>query len=122
MANRRNDAMNDDLWRWRELKTKFLRELTLSEQLFFLKKAKESVAQKGYPVGEDLFNYCYFVTLRERLRLIDTQGGEGYMRFLLVESRKEIDVEVKVYEKRLEERKLPGADLSDVKFIEYLQA
>ncbi len=112
--------MNDDHWRWRELKTKFLRELTPAEQLFFLKKARESATQKGYPVGEDLFNYCYFVTLRERLRLIDTQGGEGYMRFLHVESRKEIDVEVKVYEKRLEERKLSGVDPSGVKLLEYM--
>jgi len=108
-----------DHWGWSELKTRFLREFTPSEQLLFIKNAKESVTQKGYPVGEDLFNYCYFLTLRERLRLIDTQGGEGYMRFLLVESKKENDIEVNVYQKRLEKRKSPGVDLSDVKLIDY---
>lgn len=44
------------------------------------------------------------------------------MRFLIVESRKEIAIEVRVYEKRLEERKLPGANPSEVKLIEYLRA
>lgn len=106
--------------KWKELKAKFLREFTPSEQLFFVNKARECVNQKGYPVSEDLFNYCWFLTLRERLRLIAPQGGEGIMRFMLVESRKEIEDEVKVFEKRLEEKKLPAADVSGCRLIEHI--
>ncbi len=112
--------MFDVSLKWKELKAKFLRELTPSEQLFFLKKAKECADRKGYPASEDLFNYCYFLTLRERLRLIDPQGGEGLMRFVLVESRKEIDDEIKVYEKRLEAGKRPVHQTAGERLIEYL--
>jgi hypothetical protein len=112
--------MFDASEKWKELKAKFLRDFTPSEQLFFLKQAKECVSRKGYPVSEDLFNYCYFLTLRERLRLIDPQGGEGFMRFLLVESRKEAEDELKVYEKRLESKKLPVTDAGGYKLLEYL--
>jgi hypothetical protein len=90
--------------KWDELKAQFLRDFLPAEQVFFLKKARECVIEKGYPVSEDLFNYCSFLTLRERLRLIDSAYGEGLMRFMLVESRKEIEDEVKTLEKRLEEQ------------------
>lgn len=106
--------------KWKELRAKFLRDLMPSEQLFFLRQARDCVARKGYPVSEDLFNYCYFITLRERLRLIYTQGGEGLMRFILVESRKEIEDEVKVCEKRLERKKMPVGDTAELKLLEYL--
>lgn len=112
--------MFDVSLKWKELETKFLREFTPSEQLFFVNKARECVSQKGYPVSEDLFNYCWFLTLRERLRQIAPQGGEGLMRFMLVESRKEIEDEVKVFEKRLEEKKLPRADTRGYALIEHL--
>jgi hypothetical protein len=105
---------------WKELKAKFLRDFTANEQLFFLKKARECVYQKGYPVSEDLFNYCYFLTLRERIRLIDHQGGDEVMRFMLVESRREIESEVKVFEKQLEGKKLPIADQRMSWMLEYL--
>lgn len=105
---------------WKELKAKFLREFTPSEQIFFLRKAREAATQKGYPAGEDLFFYCYFLTLKERLRGIDPSGGEGYMRFLLVETRRDLEQEIKRYEKRLEEKKLPVADTMGNKLIEYL--
>ncbi len=113
-------VMLGDSLKWKELKAKFLREFTANEQIFFLKKARECVNQKGYPVSEDLFNYCYFLTLRERLRLIDLQGGEGLMRFVLVESRKEIEDEVKVFVRRLEEKKLPVTDATDSRLIEHI--
>jgi hypothetical protein len=112
--------MLDASAKWKEMKAKFLRDFTPSEQVFFLKKAKECAGQKGYPASEDLFNYCYFLTLRERLRLIDPQGGESLMRFMLVESRKEIEDEMKVYEKRLEAKKQPILPTVDYRFIEYL--
>ncbi len=82
----------------KELKDKFIREFTPAERLLFLKKAKEAVEQKGYPAGEDLFQYCYFLTLKERMNCIDGHGGEGFMRFLLVESKQDIEKEVKYFE------------------------
>ncbi len=110
----------DSSTKWKELKAKFLREFLAGEQLFFLKKARECVSEKGYPVTEDLFNYCYFLTLRERLRLIQPQDGGGLMRFMLVESRREIESEVKALEKRLEERKLPADGGQSGLFLDYL--
>lgn len=103
----------------KELKEKFIRELNPSEKLFFLKKAKEAIAQKGYPACEDLFHYCYFLTLKERLRSITAQGGEGYMRFLLVEGTKDVEKATKLYEEKLEKRKLPIPDIKGYKFLEY---
>jgi len=90
-----------------------------SEKLFFLKKAREAITLKGYPACEDLFNYCYFLTLKERFRSISTQGGEGYLRFLLVEGTKDVEVAIKLYEERLEKKKLLKPDTKGYKFIEY---
>ncbi len=101
------------------LKEKFLRELTPAERIFFLRKAKEAVEQKGYPAGQDLFYYCYFLTLRQRMRAVDTGQGEGYMRVLLVEGTKEIEDTIKMYEERLEKRKTSSPDLQALRFIEY---
>ena len=112
--------MLDDTARWNELKVRFLRDFLPAEQAFFLKKARECVAEKGYPVSEDLFNYCSFLTLRERLRLMEHGGGDGLMRFMLVESRREIESEVKALEKRLEERKQPVSDAQDRLLLEFL--
>ncbi len=106
--------------RWNELKAKFLREFTPSEQLFFLKRARECANLKGYPVSEDLFNYCYLLTILERLRLIDTQGCEGFTRLMLVQSQKEARDEIKVCERRLEAKKLPATDRSPSRLLEYL--
>ncbi len=111
--------MSDTLILGKELKERFLREFGPAEKLFFLKKAREAITQKGYPVCEDLFHYCYFLTLKERLCSISPQGGEGYMRFMLVESRREIEDEVKAYEQRLESKKLPLADVMGYKLLEH---
>lgn len=119
-ASLRRFLMQDDLARWKELKAKFLRDFTANEQLFFLKKARECVYENGYPVSEDLFNYCYFQTLRERICLIGPQGGDGMMRFILVESRREIESEVRVLEKRLEGKKSPTVDHRGFRMLEYL--
>jgi hypothetical protein len=51
---------------------------------------------------------------------IGAQGGEGYMRFMLVESRREIETEIRAYEKKLE-KKQPTAAI-DRKLLEYLSA
>ena len=106
--------------RWNELKAQFLREFTPSEQLFFLKRARECVNLKGYPIAEDLFNYCYFLTILERLRLIHTQGCEVFTRLMLVQSQKEAQDEVKVYERRLEAKKHRTANRSSSGLLEYL--
>ena len=102
------------------LKEKFLRELTPAERVFFLKKAKEAVGQKGYPAGEDLFYYCFFLTLKERMRDIGNAPGEGYVRVLLVEGTKEIEETIKNYEARLKKRKKADPDPEALLFIEYL--
>jgi hypothetical protein len=104
----------------KELKELFMQELTPSEKLFFLKTAREGISQKGYPAGEELFYYCYFHTLKERIRGIRSQGGEGYMRFLLVEGTKDIEETIKMYEGRLEKSKLSTKDPAGHNFIEYL--
>ncbi len=102
------------------LKEKFLSELTAPERIFFLRKAKEAVRQKGYPAGEDLFYYCYFLTLRERMRSIAAAGGTGYERVLLVQGTREIEEAITMYEERLEKRKKPSPDPEDLRFVEYL--
>jgi len=104
----------------RELKERFAKDLTPSEKLFFLKKAREAVVLKRYQAGEDLFHYCYFLTLRERLRSITPQRGEGYLRFLLVGGMKDIEDAVRLYENRLRTKRLPRPDEKAEQFIEYL--
>lgn len=102
------------------LKEKFLSELIPAERVFFLRKAKEASEQKGYPAGEDLFYYCYFVTLKERMKGIAAARGEGYVKVLLVEGTKEIEETIKMYEERLEKRKRISPDPEALRFIEYL--
>jgi hypothetical protein len=103
-----------------ELKEKFIQELTPSEKIFFLKKAKESILLKGYQACEDLFHYCFFLTLRERFRSINPFKGEGYLRFLLVEGTKDIENAVTLYEEKLEKKKLSTPDVKSYQFIELL--
>ena len=101
------------------LKEKFLRELEPSEKLFFLKKTRECILDRGYQAGEDLFYYCYFVTLKARFRNINPSGGEGYTRFLLVEGTRDIDDAVKLYEKRLVKNKRSKPDPTGCRYLEY---
>lgn len=106
----------------KEFKERFILELTPSEKLFFLKSAREAIAQKGYPAGEALFHYCYFLTLKERMRKITSRGEEGYTRFLLVEGKKDIEEAIKLYEERLEKEKLLIPDPVGSTFIEYFSS
>lgn len=103
----------------KELKEKFIRDLNPSEKLFFLKKAKEAIMLKGYQATEDLFHYCYYLTLKERFHSISPERNEGMLRFLLVEGKKDVEEAIKLYEARLEETKLPLPDEEGYKFIEY---
>ncbi|MDA8215870.1 MAG: hypothetical protein M0Z64_11445 [Nitrospiraceae bacterium] len=111
--------MSDNLSLKKELKEKFIREFTPSEKLFFLRKAKEAIDIRGYRACEDLFHYCYFLTLKERLRHISPQD-DGYLRLLLVETKRNIEEEIKLYEERLELTKQPVPDKTGSKFIEFL--
>jgi hypothetical protein len=63
-------------------------------------------APKRLSSSEDLFSYCYLLTILERLRLIDPEDVKG-ARLMLVQSQKEALDEMKVYEKRLSAEKLP---------------
>lgn len=105
-----------------ELKEKFLRDLNPSERLLFLKKAKEAITVKGYRASEDLFHYCYYLSMQERFRVITPGSDEGMLRFLLVEGKKDVEEMIKVYEARLEETKSPVFDETGHQFIEYFSA
>jgi len=102
------------------LKEKFLNELTPPEKVFFLMRAKQMIEQRGYPAGEDLFYYCYFVTLRERMRSTGTERGDGYARVLLIEGAKEIEEGINMYEERVEKRKIISFNPEALRFIKYL--
>ena len=110
--------MTDILIR-KELKEKFIVELNPSEKIFFLKKAKEAILLKGYQACEDLFHYCYFLTIRERFHSISPQRDEGCLRFLLVEGAKDIEEAIKLYEDRLEKKKFYKPDSEGYRFLEY---
>jgi hypothetical protein len=103
----------------KELKEKFLRDLNPLERFFFLKKAEEAIQLKGYAADEDLFHYCYYLTLRERFRKITPERDEGMLRLLLVEGKKDVEEAINLYGSRLEEKKLPAPDVIGSKFIEY---
>jgi hypothetical protein len=45
----------------------FLRVFNPEERRFFSLLVKECLLERNYPKGEDLFQYCYFSTLKHRL-------------------------------------------------------
>lgn len=102
------------------LKEVFIREFNYTEKVSFLKRARELMVQKNYPAGEELFYYCYFITLRERLRGFRIQGNEGYTRLLLVEETTQIEEAIKLYEERLEKARTSSTDSGGAAFIEAL--
>ena len=50
---------------------------------------------------------------------ISPVGGEGYMRLLLVEGRKDIEDTLKMYKEKLEKKKRQVPDPDGFKFLEY---
>jgi hypothetical protein len=102
-----------------ELREIFLKELTAPEQAFFLKTARDAINVKRYRPSEDLFHYCYFMTMKERMKTISPARGEGMLRFLLVEGSKDIDDALKIYIERLELSRGPSPDPSGRRFIEF---
>jgi hypothetical protein len=105
----------------RECKERFLRELSASEKIFFLNTAREAINSKQYRPSEDLFHYCYFRTMRERMKAIMPSRSDGMLRILLVEGTKEIDDALKIYIDRLEETRGTSPDPAGERFIEYFR-
>jgi hypothetical protein len=102
-----------------EHKERFLKELTTQEQVFFLKTARDAINVKRYRPSEDLFHYCYFMTMKERMKTISPERGDGMLRILLVEGTKDIDDALKIHIERLEKSKGPSPDPAGQRFIEY---
>lgn len=86
----------------REIAKKFLKELTPSEQYHFLNKVNEALCRDGYTPNEDLFYYCYFLTLKERFRNFSPLGADGYMRYLYAEGLKDLEDLIRIYKERIE--------------------
>lgn len=86
------------------LKEKLLQDLTPSERWFFLKTAREYL-MKGYPPTENLFYYCYFLTLERRLKELSLLGGNGLMRYLMAHTGAGLMDSLKRYKKLIEEEK-----------------
>jgi hypothetical protein len=104
----------------KELKEKFIEEFTPAEKMFFLKKADEAITEKGYRPSEDLFHYCYLLTMKERLRSIRPNRSDGHVRFLFVEGTRDIEESLKIYIGRLEAGKSPEHASTGRRFIEDL--
>lgn len=104
----------------KELKGKFIEEFTPAEKMFFIKKADEAITEKDYRPSEDLFHYCYFHTMKKRLRSIRPDGSDGHVRFLLVEGTRDIEETLKIYTGRLEADKSPEHARAGRQFIEDL--
>lgn len=103
----------------KELKEKFIIDFNPSEKLYFLKKAKEAILLKGYQACEDLFHYCYFLTLRERFQKMSQFKYEGFLRLLLIEGDKDIAEAIRLYEEKLEKSKTDKTEIEGYKFLEY---
>lgn len=87
------------------LKEQFLREFTPSERFYFLKKAQDAVFIDGYFPGDDLYQYCFFLTQKKRLESINDPRANRLSRYLVVKGRKDIEDAVKIYKDRLEKNK-----------------
>jgi hypothetical protein len=104
------------------LKEQFLREFTSSERLYFLKQAQDSVFMDGYVPGEDLYQYCYFLTQQKRLESMSDPRANGLFRYLAVEGRKDIEEAVKIYKDRLDKNKRMLSFDEREHFIRYLES
>ena len=88
----------------REVAKKFLKELSPAEQNYFLNRVNEAVYKNGYIPDEDLFYYCYFLTLKERLRTITSYRTEGYLRYIYAEGLKEVEDSIKLYKEKIDKK------------------
>lgn len=104
----------------RELKERFRYELTPAEKAFFLSEAGDAIYERGWRATEDLFHYCWFLTLAKRIRGMRPGEGEGYLRFVYVEGTRQIDDAVKLYRERLEATRKIVPDLRGSEFLDLL--
>jgi hypothetical protein len=104
------------------LKEQFLREFTPSERFYFFKKAQDAVFIDGYVPGEDLYQYCYFLTQKKRLESMSDPRANGLSRYLAVEGRKDIEEAVKIYKDRLEKNKRIVSFEEREHFIRYIES
>ncbi len=111
--------MSDCFFLRKELKERFIKDLTISERLFFLNKAQESIFQKGFPACEDLYHFCYFLTLKQRLSSITPAGYYGFQKVLLVYGMKDLEDTIELHEQRLKAMKKALPDNKDFEFIEF---
>ncbi|MDH5203567.1 MAG: hypothetical protein OEZ31_05220 [Nitrospirota bacterium] len=103
------------------LKEQFLREFNPAERIFFLKKARESLIVERYSPCEDLYHYCYFMTLKERIRSLSGHDAGGLARYLVVEGTKDVEEAITMYKKRLEKnRRFASLEERD-QFLRYLE-
>ncbi|RMG75350.1 MAG: hypothetical protein D6710_00170 [Nitrospirae bacterium] len=94
------------------LKKRFIDELTEAERILFIRKAKELVYKEGYCPTDDLFYYCYFLILKERLRTAEPHLEDGLLRYIRAEAQKELEEQIVLYKSRLK-RKGRGPSLRD---------
>ncbi len=87
------------------LKEKLIQELTPSEKWFFLRTAKEHIL-RGYPATENLFYYCYFLTLERRLRELSLISGNGLMRYLMAHTTADLKCSINRYREAIEKERL----------------
>ncbi|MCS7203131.1 MAG: hypothetical protein NZ809_01580 [Thermodesulfovibrio sp.] len=90
----------------KEVLKKFLKELTTQEKFIFLNKVNEEIHQNGYLADENLFYYCYFLTLKERFRAITPYRTDGFLRYIFAEGLKEVEDSIRFYKARLKKREL----------------
>jgi len=103
------------------LKEQFLREFNPAERIFFLKKARESLIVEGYSPCEDLYHYCYFLTLKERIRSLSGHNAGGLARYLVVEVTKDVEEAITMYKERLEKNKQFVSFEERNQFLRYLE-
>ncbi len=82
----------------------FLREFNTEERKFFSSLVKECVSERNYPKGEDLFQYCYFSTLKHRLEDLwrRHRSSSGLGAYIYSQSLKEVEYSLGYYREVLE--------------------
>lgn len=103
------------------LKEQFLREFSVIERMYFLKKAHEAIIIDGYVPGEDLYYYCYFLTQKKRIETMVMPDASGLFRYLVVEGSRDVDEAIKIYKTRLEKSKQPVSVEECNQFLRYLE-
>lgn len=82
----------------------FFREFDVEERRFFSRLARECIKERNYPRGENLYQYCYFSTLKYRLeRLWKGQKKPSTLGiYVYAQSIKELEHSINYYQDLLE--------------------